>query len=264
MSEFLPKLDECARAILAAHRTCAERQPNLAVEVRRMEACHQNWRNHRLLMAERDEAADEYWQRCRSLLCAPCQDARISDEVQDILNAHNNAIAADLERETILISFKGPTFRIEDAYCCADDAINQWRRFSARKMFRHAVAGYVRGVELMIDHNSDHIHAQVSAVLLVDDETHVRRKGGWLALWNEAGGGAPSQKTVCLGIDPRTPQGGADLHAFAQRVATVAVRPTQLCEEQPSGIVCDAWKVKKLRAALRARKLIQFRHAMKR
>jgi len=263
MQRMPPEIDECAEAILDAQRANAETQPALAGELRRMEACHRDWRK-RGNTASAQASYEEFWRRCRSLLCAPCLDARTDDNADDILSAHAQAIDEQPSLTTMLITFESPAYPFERASNCADDAIKQWRRFSSRKLFKHAVQGHVRGLKLLTDHTQDTLRAEISTVALFRDDSFIREKGGWLSLWNSASKGAPSQKTVHMRLDLRTREGREELRTFARRVATVAVRPVHLCEEQASGIVCDAWKLKTLKSALRGRRLIQFGGVMSR
>lgn len=264
MPDDVPELWTFANAILHAHRVNAKVFPNLNDELERMEACLHNWRTHKVLKKAAQASRRAFWQRCRSLFCAACMDARYADEALDILERFDAATDVDAKLVPTLITFKGPCYRIEDVEACVSDSIAHWGRFASRKVFKHAVTGYVRGIEISIDHAYDIAHAEISMLALVEDDTHVQLKGGWLHLWNDAHQSAPSQKVACETPDLSTRDGMTTFLNLVNRVATVAVRPRRLCEEQPSGIVCDAWKLKTLRAALKNRKLILFGGKMRR
>ena len=194
----------------------------------------------------------------------PCLDARKHDEASDIHAAYEQAMAGNRHLVPTLITFAGPEHPLEEAAGCVNDAIAHWRRFASRKTVKHAVTGYARGVELVVNHHRNSVHAQTSALALVAKHNHVRQAGGWLELWNAVRSHAPSDKVLCKQPDVSGPEGQAILADSMRRVATVAVRPAHLCESHPSGVVCDAEKLAKLRAALRRRKLIIFGGAMRR
>ena len=263
MPEGGRELETFATAILNAHRVIAKVFPNLSTEVERMEACHKRWRAHRTPSAEHKRRFDSFWQRCRSLLCAPCLDARKHDEASDIHAAYKRAMAGKGHLVPTLITFAGPEHPLEEADACVSAAIGHWSRFASRKIFRRVVAGYARGVELVVNHDDNTVRVLVSMLALVEDEHHLEQAGGWLNLWNEVGS-KPSELALCEQPDISEPEGHATLVAFMRRVATVAIRPAHLCESHPSGLVCDAEKLAKLRAALRCRKLIIFGGAMRR
>lgn len=264
MPDAIPELSTFANAILRAHRVNAEVFPHMSDELERMETCLHNWRAHHGLKKAAKASRRAYWQRCRGLFCAPCMDARYTDEALDILERFDAATNVDASLVPTLITFRGPCYRIEDVEACVSETIAHWRRFASRKVFKHAVSGYVRGIEISIDHAHDTAHAESSMLALVGDDTYVQLNGGWLTIWNDARQSAPSQKVACERPDLTTREGMTTFLDLVHRVATVAVRPSHLCEEQPSGIVCDAWKLKTLQAALRSRKLILFGGVMRR
>lgn len=263
----VPILDDYARAILDAHRADAALLPKPA-ELERMEACHKNW------LAQYDGATadapdqEDFWRRCRSITCAQCHTARTRDDASDILSVLLDAMEADEKAaeglRPTLITFTNRPYPLENAEECIDDAIAQWRKFSSRKRFKHAVAGYVRGVELIINHDDDTVHAEVSALMLVRKTNQIAIDGGWLTLWRKADDNMPAIKATFEQPDITTQKGCLSVVYFANRVATVAVRPVHLCEEHPHGVVCDARKLKKIKAALSGRRLILFSRRMRR
>ncbi|MBX9861165.1 MAG: protein rep [Hyphomicrobium sp.] len=267
MSE-VPILRDYARAILNAYRNDATHMPALAAELERMEACHRNWLAHHGAAETGTADQEDFWRRCRSSLCAPCHTARTRDDAADILSVFLDAMDDDEEegeglRPTI-VTFKNRAYPLDDAEQCVDDTITQWRRFSSRKHFKHAVAGYVRGVELMTNHENGTVYTEVSALMLVRKTSQIEHAGGWLKLWRKADDNNPAEKATFEQPDIDTREGYLSLVDFVSRVATVAVRPVHLCEEHPHGVVCDARKLKKIKAALSGRRLILFSRRMRR
>lgn len=260
----VPDLDNIARAVLKAYGEHAQSTPELFAELKRMEACHRNWLAHHGMNDANDPEQEDFWRRCRSNICAPCHNARTLDEATDILTSFQDAMEDDDTLVPTLITFANRSYPFDQADECLDDAIAQWRGFSSRKHFKHAVASYVRGVELITNHEHDTVHAEVSALMLVRKINLIDPAGGWLKLWRKADDNMPAEKATFEQPNIDTRDGYLSLIDFASRVATVAVRPLHLCEEHPLGVTCDAGKLKKIKAALSGRRLILFSRGMRR
>ncbi len=256
-------LQQCAEAMLDTHWRMVEKYPHLIAMVERMDSCNQN-QMARDLMGSTMKTLQHAYRRCRGLFCAHCQEFRTAEKHGDISAAYHAARAEAPRLGTLLMTFTSRTFPLDETPAQVEHALARWQRLQNRKPFQYAINGYVRGLQLSVDHQAGLLQTHTSVVALIQNRHAVAHEGDWLDLWSTSGKGEQGVLSYFAEVSPCGRGNDVDVEPFFRKVGAVAIQPDHLCEVHEGNIVCDSQKLAILHHALRTRRLIYFGGLMNR